>query len=229
MPSSPSPRRHGPVRTQRTGPFHTQIIANTDDGIIGKINGGQQMAAQTQVEGRFLGGRPPYGYHLIDAGLHPNPAKAADGKRLHQLEPDPITAAVVQRIFEEYLAGRGLFAIAEALTRDGVPSPSAHDPERNRHRCGVAWSKGAVRTILGNPRYTGRQVWNKQRKDEVLIDVEDVALGHITKMRWNDKNTWIWSTDPVHEPLIDTETFQQTQDVLVLQRQIDIVTPACLP
>jgi site-specific DNA recombinase len=122
------------------------------------------MAAQAQVEGRFLGGRPPYGYHLVDAGLHPNPAKAADGKRLHQLEPDPITAAVVQRIFEEYLAGRGLFAIAEALTRDGVPSPSAHDPERNRHRCGVAWSKGAVRTILGNPRYTGRQVWNKQRK-----------------------------------------------------------------
>lgn len=172
------------------------------------------MAAQAQVEGRFLGGRPPYGYHLVDAGLHPNPAKAADGKRLHQLEPDPITAAVVQRIFEEYLAGRGLFAIAEALTRDGVASPSAHDPERNRHRCGVAWSKGAVRTILGNPRYTGRQVWNKQRKDEVLIDVEDVALGHVTKMRWNDKDTWVWSTDPVHEPLIDTETFQRTQDVL---------------
>jgi site-specific DNA recombinase len=78
----------------------------------------------------------------------------------------------------------------------------------------VAWSKGAVRTILSNPRYTGRQVWNKQRKDEVLIDVENVALGHVTEMRWNDKNTWVWSTDPVHEPLIDTETFQRTQDVL---------------
>jgi site-specific DNA recombinase len=78
----------------------------------------------------------------------------------------------------------------------------------------TAWSKGAVHTILGNPRYTGRQVWNKQRKDEVLIDVEDVALGHITKMRWNDKDTWVWSTDPAHEPLIETETFERVQEVL---------------
>jgi site-specific DNA recombinase len=78
----------------------------------------------------------------------------------------------------------------------------------------VDWSKGAVRTILSNPRYTGRQVWNKQRKDEVLIDVEDVALGHLTKMRWNNKDAWVWSTEPTHESLIDTETFQRTQDVL---------------
>jgi site-specific DNA recombinase len=28
-------------------------------------------------------------------------------------------------------------------------------------------------------------VWNKQRKTEVLIDVDDVALGHETKLRWN--------------------------------------------
>ena len=47
------------------------------------------MSAQAALEGRFLGGRPPYGYRLIDAGPHPNPAKAADGKRLHKLEPDP--------------------------------------------------------------------------------------------------------------------------------------------
>jgi site-specific DNA recombinase len=31
------------------------------------------------------------------------------------------------------------------------------------HRAGLAWSKGAVRVILTNPRYTGRQVWNRQR------------------------------------------------------------------
>jgi len=32
------------------------------------------MAAQAAIEGRFLGGRPPYGYVLADAGPHPNPA-----------------------------------------------------------------------------------------------------------------------------------------------------------
>ncbi len=47
------------------------------------------------MEGRYLGGRPPYGYLLIDAGPHPNPAKAADGKRLHVLAVDERAAAVV--------------------------------------------------------------------------------------------------------------------------------------
>ncbi|MBN6050686.1 recombinase family protein, partial [Nonomuraea sp. RK-328] len=87
-------------------------------------------------------------------------------------------SAVVARIFTDFLAGYGLFSIAERLARDGILCPSAHDPERNRHRSGVAWSKGAVRAILLNPRYTGYQVWNRQRKDEVLIDVDDVGLGH---------------------------------------------------
>ncbi|HEU0088614.1 MAG TPA: recombinase family protein [Pseudonocardiaceae bacterium] len=149
-----------------------------------------------------------------DAGPHPNPAKATDGKRLHRLEPDSATAPVVQRIFTDYLAGRGLFAIAEALTRDDVPSPSAYDRARNPHRCGIAWSKGAVRVILSNPRYTGRQVWNKQRKDEVLLDVDDVALGHTSTMRWNHQDAWVWSTEIVHQPLIDTEAFEQVQAML---------------
>ncbi|MGH3519349.1 MAG: recombinase family protein [Haloechinothrix sp.] len=179
-----------------------------------KIRVRAAMAAQAKVEGRFLGGRPPYGYQLADAGPHPNPAKAADGKRLRRLEPDPVTAPIVGRIFQEYQSGRGLFSIAEELTRDGIPSPAAHDRARNRHRCGLAWSMGAVRTILSNPRYTGRQVWNKQRKDEVLIDVDDVALGHMTRLRWNDEADRVWSTDVVHEALIDTATFDTVQAML---------------
>jgi hypothetical protein len=48
------------------------------------------------------------------------------------------------------------------------------DRARNKHRLGIAWNKFAVRAILTNPRYTGCQVWNKQRKDEMLLDVKDV-------------------------------------------------------
>ncbi len=138
------------------------------------------MAAQAAIEGRFLGGRPPYGYQLIDAGPHPNPAKAATGQQLRQLAPDPIAAPVVLRIFTEYAAAQGLHLIASGLNRDGILSPAAHDPARNRHRSAGQgkWAKSAVRAILGNPRYTGFEVWNKQRKDEVL---DDVALGHVTK------------------------------------------------
>ncbi len=176
------------------------------------------MATQAQIEGRYLGGRPPYGYLLIDVGPHPNPAKAADGKRLHALAIDEPAAEVVRRIFAEFLAGHGLYAIAEHLTRAGIPSPSAHDPERNKHRCGIAWSKSAIRVILANPRYTGRQVWNRQRKDEVLIDVHDVALGHTTKMRWNDQDRWIFSDEISHPPIIGADTFNRAQELMAARR-----------
>ncbi|HEX3955625.1 MAG TPA: recombinase family protein [Trebonia sp.] len=179
-----------------------------------KIRVKAAMSAQAKDEGRFLGGRPPYGYVIADAGPHPNPAKAADGKRLHRLDLDPEAARVVKRIFAEFTAGHGFYAIAEGLTRDGIPSPSAHDPERNKHRSGIAWNKFAVRTILINPRYTGHQVWNKQRKDEVLIDVEDVALGHTTKLRWNETGRWLWSDKVVHPPIIDRDVFDQVQAMI---------------
>jgi hypothetical protein len=178
-----------------------------------KIRVRTAMQAQAKIEGRFLGGRPPYGYRLADAGPHPNPAKAADGKRLHRLEPDPATAPVVRRIFASYLSGAGIFAIAEALTRDGIPSPSAADPARNRHRTGQGWAKSAIKVILSNPRYTGRQVWNRQRKDEILLDVSDVALGYETRMRWNDETKWVWSENPAHEPLVSVEDFEAARRI----------------
>lgn len=178
------------------------------------------MGSQARHEGRFLGGRPPYGYQLADAGPHPNPGKAADGKRLHRLEVDPITAPVVRRIFDEYLQGKGQYAIAEGLTRDGIPSPSGNDPERNPHRQGShgAWGKSAVRAILANPRYTGFEVWNKQRRDEELIDLDDVAQGHSTKMRWNDPTKWIWSETPAHQPIIERDAFEHVHHVVRPER-----------
>jgi len=46
------------------------------------------MATQTQMEGRYLDGRPPYGYMLRDLGPHPNPAKAS---RAHPPTTAPAT------------------------------------------------------------------------------------------------------------------------------------------
>jgi site-specific DNA recombinase len=173
------------------------------------------MASQAAIEGRFLGGPPPYGYQLADAGVHPNPGRDAIGQRLHVLEPDPTAAPAVRRIFTEYLAGRGLYTITEGLTADGIRSPSAHDPDRNRHRIssGGAWSKHAVRSILQKPRYTGRQVWNRQRRDEVLLDVDDVALGHETKIRWNKEDDWVWSQNPTHTAIVTVDEFDAARAV----------------
>lgn len=107
--------------------------------------------------------------------------------------------------------GTGIFALAHRLSADDIPSPSAYDPDRNKHRCGLAWSKSAVRTILRNPRYTGYQVWNKQRKQESLIDVEDVALGHRTTLTWNPREEWIFSDQQVHPAIVSREIFQEVQ------------------
>ena len=154
---------------------------------------------------RFLGGRPPYGYRLVDAGPHPNPAKATAGQRLHRLEPDPVTAPTVRRIFALYAEGFGLRSIADTLTTDGVLSPAAYDRARNPHRDPRGWSHAAVRAILTNPTYAGRRVWAKQRRHEELLDVNDVAAGHVTRMRWQPASAWIEGA-PDHEPLIDEST-----------------------
>jgi hypothetical protein len=49
------------------------------------------------------------------------------------------------------------------LNDRGIPSLAAHDPVRNRHRTRTRWTLRTVAAILENPRYTGRQVWNRQR------------------------------------------------------------------
>jgi len=57
------------------------------------------MEALARMEGRLVRGRPFYGYTLADAGPHPNPAKAANGKRLHRLEIASDAADAVREIF----------------------------------------------------------------------------------------------------------------------------------
>lgn len=160
---------------------------------------------------RHLGGRPPYGYRLADAGEHPNPKKRALGQRLHQLEPDPVTGPVMRRIFEMFAAGQGLKQIATTLTAENIPSPSAHDPKRNPHRDPRGWAHTAIRAILINERYLGRAVWGKQVRTDELLDLDDVAAGYITRQRWTAKDRWVYGPDSAHPALIDQELWDEAQ------------------
>ena len=171
------------------------------------------MAAQTRDQGRYLGGRPPYGYQLADAGPHPNKAHAAWGRRAHRLDPDPQTAHVVRWMFAQRLAGHSVARIARALNEAGVPCPSAADPARNPHRNAAGWTLGTVTTILQNPRYTGRQVWNRQRTDAELADPGNVTMGHKSVQRWNLPDGWVISNRPAHPPLVSEADFVAAQDV----------------
>ena len=170
------------------------------------------MAAQTLEQGRYLGGRPPYGYRLADAGPHPNKAHAAWGRRAHRLEPDPVTAPVVTWMFGQRLAGHSAARITRALNDAGVPCPSAADPGRNRHRTGRGWTLRTVAAILANPRYTGRQVWNRQPSEAVLADPANTGLGHKQVQRWNLPGGWVISKHPAHTALVSEADFIAAQE-----------------
>jgi site-specific DNA recombinase len=186
------------------------------------------MAAQTREQGRYLGGRPPYGYRLADAGPHPNKVHASWGRRAHRLDPDPDTAHVVSWMFAQRLAGHPVARIARALNEAGVPSPSAADPGRNPHRTGTGWTLGTVTTILSNPRYTGRQVWNRQRTDIELADPGNVTLGHKSVQRWNLPDGWVISNRPAHPALVSEADFIAAQDVNAARGPVPQGEPAVL-
>jgi site-specific DNA recombinase len=100
------------------------------------------------LTGRALAGASagglPYGYRVAGVG---------------QRAIDEAQAAVVRRIYAEYLDGRSARDIAATLNVEGVPSTR-----------GGTWSAsvifGDVRRgigILANPIYKGEQVWNRSR------------------------------------------------------------------
>ena len=87
-----------------------------------------------------------------------------------------MTAPWVSWMYVRRLAGWSIAAIAVSLNEQGVVCPSAHDPDRNPHRSGLAWTLRTVASILANPRYMGRQVWNRQHTDHGSLDQADDLL-----------------------------------------------------
>ncbi len=159
--------------------------------------------------GRWLGGRPNYGYRLVDTGLpHPNRSKASAGAQLRTLKPDPDTAPVVRRIFELYDEGVGFRSIAQRLEAEGIPSPGEIGPVRHPRSAGV-WGGSAVRAILTNPRYLGRQVAGRQRRHDELLSARDPALGTISRQRRQSPDSWAWSEQPSWPALIPADLFER--------------------
>lgn len=97
------------------------------------------------LQGRKTGGPTPYGYLNPPAG-HPQRGT---------LQPHPEHAAVVRRIFEATAAGASGNEVADALNREGIPSPR-----------GGRWLHSTVGKIIRNPVYAGTQFLGAWQKGE---------------------------------------------------------------
>ena len=133
-------------------------------------------------EGKWPGGRPPFGYAIGDDG--------------HLKPGDPEGIATVRRVFALRLRGFGYRVIARQLNNEGVPSPSA--PRR--------WSHDAVRVILNREAYCGVvTIGLTQQGKYFVVDDDRATPVDGTKRRKPTR------AEKAHEPLIDRETFDRVQ------------------
>jgi site-specific DNA recombinase len=118
-----------------------------------KVRRGQRGRAEA---GRAAGGLS-YGYRMIRE-IGPD-GEIERGRR----EIDPGQAAVIRRIFEEYVAGRSPRAIATDLNREGIPSPRG----RTWNASTINGHRQRLHGILQNPLYSGKMIYGRltYRKD----------------------------------------------------------------
>jgi hypothetical protein len=101
-----------------------------------KIRVRATMAAQTREQGRYLGGRPPYGYQLADAGRTRTRRTRRGGGRTAWTRPQ--TTPVVRWMFAQRLAGHSI-ARSPALERrrSAVPVGGCSEAQPAPQRRGV--------------------------------------------------------------------------------------------
>jgi len=142
-------------------------------------------------------GKPPHGYRA-KRYPHPNPVKAARGASKTRLEPDGINGETVTQIAcWRYYERVGYSTIVDRLNvdLDKYPPPV---PPGGPSKARGAWGRSAVCEILRNPKCTGYQVFNRRARRS-------------RNGAYNDPVLWVWSPEPVHEPLIPKWMYDELQ------------------
>jgi hypothetical protein len=57
-------------------------------------------------------------------------------------------------------------------------------------------------------------VFGKQAKAEVLVDPDRPGLGHVTRMRWQERSEWLSAADATHAALVDETTWHRAQQLI---------------
>lgn len=116
------------------------------------------------ANGKNAGGCP-YGYKIIYETVTDDKGRASSRPVARVV--DPQKAKWVRFIFEKYAHGTTPVAIASELNRLKVPSPGS-SWKRSVRRC-RGWMGSGIVSMLGNPLYIGKQVWNRSK----WVDIPD--------------------------------------------------------
>jgi site-specific DNA recombinase len=106
--------------------------------------------------------------------------------------------------------------IARLLNERGIPAPGVYHHERNKHRSHPVWTLRTVAPILANPRYTGRQVWNRQCTDHRETVPGDKRSSRGPVRIWNPGSDWVISDVRTHRALVSDADFTAVQQITAL-------------
>lgn len=135
--------------------------------------------------GKFLGGKAPYGYRLVPSGEISN-----HGRLLKKLLVVEENAETVRKIFKlAVFQGMGYEKIAKTLNEEGIAPPITDK-----------WRGSTIASILKNPIYTGYPCINRR-----------VNHGNFTRL---DRRDWIYSEVQIQELVIITpQLWEKAQEI----------------
>ncbi len=151
-------------------------------------------------KGLYVGSIPPYGYQRDGEGF---------------LTPDEETKGIVQRIYREYLSGKGYAELARELNGEGIPSPKQHKinkgilhgekedsfKEKSAEGKTCFWLPTTLQQILQNETYTG-VLSSGAYKNGPLGSGKRVFVPEEERVR----------VENAHPAIIDRDTFREVQE-----------------
>ena len=140
--------------------------------------------------GKFVGGRAPYGYELVESGI-----VSSHGRSLKKLEIVKEKAQVVRLIYSlAVYQGMGYEKIAKELNRQEIPAVMADQ-----------WRAGTVRSILTNPVYMGYLALNRRVARDGQRRNGLVSL---------DRKEWVYSEKQLPElVIVPQKLWERAQEI----------------
>jgi site-specific DNA recombinase len=170
------------VQDGEVGAMHIGLKGLMGEMYLADLAQKTRRGLRARVNAGASGGGKSYGYETVQG----KPGELIINER---------EAAIVRRIFDEYVAGRTPRQIVAQLNREGIPGPR-----------GGRWNASTINGsrirqngIIQNPLYSGETVWNRQRF------IKDPDTGRRVS-RPNPPEDWIRKEAP-HLQIVETETF----------------------